>query len=427
MLIALALAASAALPFIEDDYPRALAQARAEHKPLFIDFWATWCHTCLSMRSTVMEDPGLRPVAGAVVWASIETEAEKNKDVVDKYPLDAWPTFVLVNPDDETVIARWLGAASVSDFRAFVRNGATAYRSRMKGASPAAAAQRKGDEARLSGDLPASAAAYARAVQLSKPKDPQRPERLALYANALRKLHTKAAGRTCIALAQRELNHTGDTAIATDFIGYATSCAGDLPRGDPAVAKLTAAAIERLQKLLAVKDAPLSADDRSDALANLAELLDDKGRHDDAVAAMKTRAAVLEEAAGKAADATAAATYDPHRVDTYLFLGEPQKAEALLVAREKELPADYNPAARLARVLLEEKKLPEAEAAVDRALAKMTRGQRRVGILGLKAKILAAEKKPAKDVVREQLEVLRALPKSQRNPQQEAKLSAQLQ
>jgi len=30
------------LPFIEDDYPRALAEARARKVPLFVDAWAPW-------------------------------------------------------------------------------------------------------------------------------------------------------------------------------------------------------------------------------------------------------------------------------------------------------------------------------------------------------------------------------------------------
>ncbi len=31
-----------ALPFIENDYPRALEQARAQGLPLFVDVWAPW-------------------------------------------------------------------------------------------------------------------------------------------------------------------------------------------------------------------------------------------------------------------------------------------------------------------------------------------------------------------------------------------------
>ena len=30
------------LPFIEDDYPAALAMAKAQHRPLFVDAWAPW-------------------------------------------------------------------------------------------------------------------------------------------------------------------------------------------------------------------------------------------------------------------------------------------------------------------------------------------------------------------------------------------------
>jgi hypothetical protein len=44
LLFALALtaAASAALPFVEDDYGRALSQARSRHVPIFVEAWAPW-------------------------------------------------------------------------------------------------------------------------------------------------------------------------------------------------------------------------------------------------------------------------------------------------------------------------------------------------------------------------------------------------
>src|SRR5215469_10026632 len=90
--------------FLEDDYRGALAKARSEKKPLFLDSWATWCHSCLSMRSFVFPDAGLRPAKDAVVWLSVETEAEKNREVVEKFPVDSWPTFVIIDPDTEQVI-----------------------------------------------------------------------------------------------------------------------------------------------------------------------------------------------------------------------------------------------------------------------------------------------------------------------------------
>jgi tetratricopeptide (TPR) repeat protein len=425
MLPALLLIAAAhgSLQFIEDDHSRALAAAREQHKPLFVDLWATWCHSCLSMQRFVLSDPGMKPVADAVVWSSVETEREPNKPVVEKYPVDAWPTFLIVDPDTEGVLGRFLGSGTVQDMRAFVQDGVRAYREKGKPADPAWAAQREGDAARARGDLKATAEAYARAVQLSKPGDPQRPERLNLYMSALLRVHDD---RTCVQTGLKEARNTPESALGTDFQTYAFSCVQNLPKGDPDAVRMHELAIARIREILAKPDAPLAADDRSDALATLAEMLDVKGRHPEAVEAMQERAKILEKAAAAAPDATLASTFDAHRTDTYLYLKQPAKAEKLLAQREKEMPSDYNPPARLARVLFEEKKLPEAEAAVDRALAKMDRGQRRVGILDLKAKILKAGGKSTTAVLREQLDVLRSLPTTQRKPAREAEIERQL-
>jgi len=46
LLIALLLATPAlardVLPFVDNDYPKALARARAKDLPLFVDAWAPW-------------------------------------------------------------------------------------------------------------------------------------------------------------------------------------------------------------------------------------------------------------------------------------------------------------------------------------------------------------------------------------------------
>jgi hypothetical protein len=42
LLVSSLAGAAEALPFIEDDYPRALAEARASKRPLFVDAWAPW-------------------------------------------------------------------------------------------------------------------------------------------------------------------------------------------------------------------------------------------------------------------------------------------------------------------------------------------------------------------------------------------------
>jgi hypothetical protein len=42
VLAAPAPAKKSVLPFIEDDYSRALAEARAKKRPIFVEAWAPW-------------------------------------------------------------------------------------------------------------------------------------------------------------------------------------------------------------------------------------------------------------------------------------------------------------------------------------------------------------------------------------------------
>jgi thiol-disulfide isomerase/thioredoxin len=420
--------------FVEDDWRGALEKAKAEHKPLFVDSWATWCHSCLSMQRFVFPDAGLRPVHDAVVWLSVETEQEHSREFVEKYPAEGLPTFLLLDPDTGEVLSRWLGSGTVNELRGFVQEGVALLAAKRGGAQlpEAARLSRDGDAAVLQRDAAAAAAAYRASLAATPKGDPARAERQVKLATSLRKVEGGAT--ECVALGLAELAGMPDSAVGADFASTVASCAEKAldPKSKPdATAAASAKALlrsaeQRLTALTADPNAPLSVDDRSDALANLADLQESDGRKPAAFETMKRRAAVLEAGAAAAPDAATAATFDAHRTDTYVFLGELPKAEALLAGREKDLPADYNPPARLARVLHLQKREADALAAVDRALKLMTQGPRRVGILGLKAQILTALAQPTEPVLREQLAVLKALPATQRRPEAEARLEAQL-
>ena len=38
------------IAWIENDFDGAVAKAALQGKPVFVDVWALWCHSCLSMK-----------------------------------------------------------------------------------------------------------------------------------------------------------------------------------------------------------------------------------------------------------------------------------------------------------------------------------------------------------------------------------------
>ena len=137
------------LTWIRDDYDGALACAKARHVPLVLDSWAPWCHTCLSMQTTVLVDPSFAADAKKFVFASLDTDCDVNAAAQTKLAISAWPTFYVVG-GDETVLARFVGAASVPQFQAFLDAGAHA----VKGGTDAAEAHLLGAERALAIRIP---------------------------------------------------------------------------------------------------------------------------------------------------------------------------------------------------------------------------------------------------------------------------------
>ena len=117
-----AIATPRELVAIADDFPAALAKAKAEGKPLFVDVWAPWCHTCLSLRAYVLSDPAFVGRFGdKFVFATIDTEKDQNQAFVASHPVEAWPTLLrIARSDRATTKARkaaifWVGQAAADE------------------------------------------------------------------------------------------------------------------------------------------------------------------------------------------------------------------------------------------------------------------------------------------------------------------------
>jgi len=374
-----------ALRWMHDDYDRALACARARRVPLMVDMWAPWCHTCLSMQAYVLTDPQLAAFDPRFVFLGLDTDRDVNAAAVAKFPPAAWPTYFVVSSVDESIQARFVGSSSVEQFAAFLADGERGHLA-LGGATlpPADAHARDGDQAAQREDWAAAATAYEAALAAAPPAWIRRPDMLVSLIGALTRQHDWAG---CAAVAIDRMNDTGSAASASDFTSYALGCADELEHETPGSgATLRQAIVARLTALTADATAPLSVDDRSDALNILREALDGLGRKDEARTAAEAQRALLDDAAAKARDPLVASTYNWPRSEVYLYLGIPLELVPALEQSAAALPDEYDPPYRVAWVYWQAGKLDDARRWINRALA-LVYGPRKTRALAMLAEI----------------------------------------
>ena len=416
-------AAQVKIPWISDDYAGALARARSEKKPLFVDMWAPWCHTCLSMKQVVMVDPSLAPYLDRFVWLEIDTDRPQNAELLTRFSVEVWPTFYVVSPEGEAVQARHLGAASLAQLRELLDNGEAGHQDAMAAAgslaadSPAALV-RIGDRAAASGEMKAADQAYGKALAAAPPDWPRTADVL-LKQIAARFRGDDLAG--CAELGMREVDRAGQgkTASVTDFAYYADECAASL---DEAKAR---GLRERLRTAVAAAvdapDAPLSIDDRSDALVRLRELAEELGDPATARAMAVREREMLDGATAAATTAWGRMTYVWPRSEVYAYLGEGEKLVPDLERMAAELPDQYDPPYRLAWIQLQIGKLDEALASAQRAVG-LIYGPRKGRALTLVADIHKArgDRKAERAARKATVAFYASLPPGHRSPKAEA-------
>jgi tetratricopeptide (TPR) repeat protein len=354
--------------FIEDDYPRALAEARARGLPLFIDTWAPWCHTCLSMREYVFSDALLAPFASRFVFLSLDTEREGNAGVVDKLGVRVLPTMFVMDPKAEKVAFAWPGSMTSDELVDLLRE-----------ASSTAAPARWLDPDRLA-DVRVSGLAEAKrfpeCVEAAADEAPKMPMGTALF----------------------------------DVLRAGLDCAASLPAASAARGRIQAL-LTQAEHTVSQTSTMVLADDRSDLYDFLVGALRALDRRDESMRLARDWARFLEGQASRASTPTARAVFDAHRLGAYLALGEPQRAVPMLEQSAIDFPEDYNPPARLAAAYFAMKSYDDALVAVKRALARAY-GPRKLRLWSLEADVLLAkgDRAGASDALRAAVDFARATP-----------------
>lgn len=367
------------LHWFVDDYNAALACAKRSSRPLVIDMWAPWCHTCLSMKHTVLQEDALRAVASQFVFVALDTDREQNAAAVAKFPPAAWPTFFVVDPSTEAVTARFVGAATVTQWMSFLQSGAPAATDAWT------VAARMGDALAGAGKHAEAARAYADALSKAPSSWLRRSD---VTVSLVTALADAGDDDGCANAVIAHADGVVASASVTDLFVSGLRCAGKLT--DKALAdNVRALAQENLRRLIADTAAPLSADDRSDAMMNLRELLTAAGDVASARELALQQKRLLDAAADRATDPFAKMTYNWPRAEVYAALDIPLDLVTDLAANAKALPSEYDPPYRLAYIYFRAGKFDMAQEWVSRAEA-LAYGPRKVRVQEFAAQVAAA-------------------------------------
>lgn len=357
------------------------------------------------MRAYVFPDRALERDAGRYVWLSIDAEKEQNAAFLARYPISAFPTFLIVDPSHEEIAIRWLGALTVGQLKDFLDDGERAFRRDPKGADAALA---RADREMGAGQNEKAAKDYQKALKKAPAGWPSADRAV---ESLLTMLSMTRRNAECVSTAKSRLPRDR-TAHFAAVAAAGLGCALELkpPARDEALAIFEPAARS------AVGDPPIlvAADDLSSIYGLL---VDARNAVDDQEGARATAGEwlrYLETAADAATTSEERAVFDPHRLSAAMAAGIPERVIPALEQSERDFPQDYNPPARLALAYKATGDFDQALAAAQRALG-LAYGPRKVRVYLTKADILTArgDATGAIATLEEAREYARRLPASQ--------------
>lgn len=116
-----------------EEIDEAFLSAKEEGKPVFIDFTGYTCTNCRQMESTVFIHPSIvdRFEQDFVLLRLYTDDLDKGPEL-QRYQLSltgtvALPTFAVVHPETQALIARMSGTSSVDEFSAFLDGGSSSF------------------------------------------------------------------------------------------------------------------------------------------------------------------------------------------------------------------------------------------------------------------------------------------------------------
>lgn len=117
------LATKAQTNFRPISYQEALAAAKAEGKPVFIDFYTSWCGPCKMMAREVFPQQKVGDYFNQN-FVCIKLDAEKEgREAAKKFGVTAYPTFKVISADEKVLFSIEGGNSNADAFVAAIKAG----------------------------------------------------------------------------------------------------------------------------------------------------------------------------------------------------------------------------------------------------------------------------------------------------------------
>ena len=108
-----------AIIFIENAFSLALQKAKAEHKYIFVDAYATWCGPCRQLKNTSFKNTQTAEYFNKnFVNLSVDMEKGKGMDLATTWEIQEYPTLLILDFNGK-VLFRSIGYLDAKQLKAF--------------------------------------------------------------------------------------------------------------------------------------------------------------------------------------------------------------------------------------------------------------------------------------------------------------------
>lgn len=92
------------IQFIEADWSKALAEAKKQHKLIFLDAYASWCGPCKLLKKKTFPDKAAGDFFNAnYINVAIDMEKGDGPSLSEKYGVTAYPTLIITDADGNII------------------------------------------------------------------------------------------------------------------------------------------------------------------------------------------------------------------------------------------------------------------------------------------------------------------------------------